>query len=194
MNHPAVGRLRGRSLEGQTEALDRLHRLDGTWQVHWYPSLGQWVLAEHTGGDFTREVGKWRLERFEREKPQELRDDPSIAHSSELMMDGGVTLGFYAPDEIFTDRWWVEVEQMRDFSRREAPKLGGALKDQEWKQVKGEAMENKDYLAYCYERIEADPRLKEIFTDLNDEVKDAVPFYTGRLSAIGRGADFTEAR
>lgn len=203
MTHPALGRLRTKSAPDRSQ-LDRLHTLMPSWKVHWFPATSvqgepKWVLAEHApnaGDAFYREVGRWRLERLEAKEASRTSQqsdwfatDPIIPYGCELMMDGGIMLGLYDPDEAFSEQWWGEIEAMHRFTQDRKPLITKSEVDERYRTVSEEVQENDDYCAYWWDRVNQNPALKAEAEQLDAMAKEALDFYTkGRRHVVQSGA------
>lgn len=200
MEHPALGRTRGKTI-ANLSGLDRLHAFRPSWKLHWFPVTSspeepRWVLANHAshfGIDFYQSTGQYRLTRLEaqaRSAGQEL--GLMEAHGSQLMMDGGLIIGFYRDEELFTDAWWYHIQEEAALPRIPPEKVDHAEQDVLWNNVSAEVRDSEPYRRYWADRVKHDPKAKAAVERLNDEAREAVGFYMrGRVSAIGVGADFT---
>lgn len=159
--HPVVGRLRGRACPAK-HILDRLAALSPHYRVHWMPvwaeGPGKWVVAEHRDHVHYREVGKWRLARFEREGKRFGGDKltPSVLYGCELMIDGDHIVAVYDNLKFGSDEMFRELETLdaqRDAFR---PVLNKALQDSEDREVKKELDENDEFWRHAQEVAKED--------------------------------------
>lgn len=145
-----LGRLRGRARPDR-KVLERLAALSPQYRVHWFPvwaeGPGRWVVAEHRNNAQYREVGRWRLARFEREGKRFGGDKltPSVLYGCELMMDGDHIVAIYTNEQFGTDWMFRELETMDAKRDEHRQTIDRSLKQSEDRSIGQELEENEEF-------------------------------------------------
>lgn len=194
MDHPAVGRLRGR---GAPDAawLDRLREIVPTAKVHWFPQYGdgpgRWVIAEHRPGkELYRATGAAELQRLEEGCQAQQRPVPlGQAYGFELVKDGGQVVTVVTDEVMGTDMLLDDLRQSEAKLASMDAAFRAAEKKAEAKRVMLAMRNDPKFEAAVDAWLDSDPVMRAQYEEYAAIADESWAFYMrGRRSVTARAA------